>query len=98
VAQYAALFLNGVGITDPHFINVIIALCIFARAFAGPFVIKYGERRFTMLTGYGIISICMLIFSAVSASLGVASPVAKEGSCRLPVQVDFLFRWMDQEH
>jgi SP family sugar:H+ symporter-like MFS transporter len=77
VAPYAALFLSGVGIANPYLINVIIGLCIFGGTLLGPASLEYGGRRFCLLVGYTSMSVCMLIFSAVSTALGPQNPVAK---------------------
>lgn len=77
VAPYAALFLSGVGIENPYPINVIIGLCIFGGTLVGPVALEYGGRRFSMLLGYSTMSICMLIFSAVSTALGARNTAAK---------------------
>jgi SP family sugar:H+ symporter-like MFS transporter len=87
VVPYAALFLAGVGISNPFLINVIVALCIFAGTFIGPFTLDYGGRRWSMLVGYGGMAACMLIFSAVSTGLGSGSPTSKN------VLVAFLCIW-----
>lgn len=87
VVPYAAIFLSGVGIQNPYLINVIIGLCIFAGTFPGPFIVEYGGRRFAILAGYGGMSLCMLIFSAVSTGLGASTHAAKD------VLVAFLCIW-----
>jgi len=87
VVPYAAIFLAGVGIHNPFLINVIVAVCIFAGTFFGPFIIEYGGRRFAMLVGYSCMAACMLIFSAVSTGLGSAASTSKS------VLVAFLCIW-----
>lgn len=87
VAPYAAFFLEGVGIENPYLINVIVALCIFGGAFFGPLILDYGGRRFAMLAGYGLMAICMLIFSSVSTALGADDSSAQN------VVVAFLCIW-----
>ncbi|KAK6380655.1 hypothetical protein LTS17_004855 [Exophiala oligosperma] len=87
VAPYAALFLHGLGITNPYLINVIIGLCIFAGALLGPVVLEYGGRRFSMLCAFAAMASCMLIFSAVSSALGPNNPQSQR------VLVAFLCIW-----
>lgn len=70
VQPYAALFLKGVGVSDPYLINVIIGLCILGGSFLGPFIVEYGGRRIAILSGYIVMAVCMLILSSVSSSLG----------------------------
>lgn len=76
VQPYATTFLKGVGISDPYLINVIIGLCILGGSGLGPFMVEYGGRRFTILTGYSAMAVCMLILSSVSTALG-GSEVSK---------------------
>ncbi|CDM35927.1 hypothetical protein DTO013F2_3023 [Penicillium roqueforti] len=71
VQPYAALFLKGVGISDPYLINVIIGLCILGGSFFGPFIVEYGGRRIAMLSGYIVMAVCMLTLSSVSTALGM---------------------------
>ncbi|KAJ5104764.1 hypothetical protein NUU61_002111 [Penicillium alfredii] len=83
---YAALFLQGVGISNPYLINVIIGLCILAGACLGPFIVEYGGRRRAILVGYSAMAICMLVLSSVSTALGM------DASARMVVVV-FLCLW-----
>lgn len=78
IFTYAAIFLSGVGISDPFLINVIINACIVAGAVVGPFAVDFLGRRRTMLTGFGCMSICMLIFAVVSSALGAGNDTAKK--------------------
>jgi SP family sugar:H+ symporter-like MFS transporter len=87
VAPFAALFLSGLGINNPYLINVIIGLCILAGAPLGPPLVEYAGRRITLLVGYSIMAICMLIFSSISTALGQSNPVSKN------VLVAFLCIW-----
>jgi SP family sugar:H+ symporter-like MFS transporter len=87
VVPYAAIFLAGVGISNPFLINFIVALCIFVGSVPGPWIVEYGGRRFSMLTGYGCMASCMLIISAVASGLGSQGAVAKT------VLVVFLCLW-----
>ena len=70
IFTYAAVFLKGVGISNPVEITVIINACLWLGLLVGPFVVEYLGRRRTILTGYGGMMICMLVFSAVSTALG----------------------------
>ncbi|OQV05056.1 hypothetical protein CLAIMM_09854 [Cladophialophora immunda] len=87
VGYYAALFLSGVGISNPYVINVTLGLCIFAGTFPGPFATEYLGRRLSMLIGYGAMASFMVIFSSVSTGLGPTNPTAKT------VVVVFLCLW-----
>ncbi|KAJ5908377.1 hypothetical protein N7495_001059 [Penicillium taxi] len=69
VQPYATTFLKGVGMSNPYLINVIIGICILGGSLFGPFVVEYGGRRFALLSGYGAMSVCMLILSGVSTAL-----------------------------
>ncbi|KAJ5145827.1 uncharacterized protein N7515_000391 [Penicillium bovifimosum] len=86
VQPYAALFLKGVGVSDPYLINVIIGLCILGGSLFGPFVVEYAGRRMTILSGYVAMGLCMLILSSVSTALGMN----KSGEM---VMVVFLCLW-----
>ncbi|KAJ5689450.1 mfs monosaccharide transporter protein [Penicillium macrosclerotiorum] len=77
VAPFAALFLSGVGVENPYVVNVIVGLCIFGGACIGSIPLEYGGRRFSMLVGYSLMAICMLIFSSVATGLGADNPIAK---------------------
>ncbi|CAG8388714.1 unnamed protein product [Penicillium salamii] len=70
VVPYTALFLKGVGMSDPYLINVIIGLCVLAGSFLGPFIVEYGGRRPATLSGYAIMAMCMLILSSVNTIVG----------------------------
>ncbi|CAI7641798.1 unnamed protein product [Penicillium pancosmium] len=70
VGPYATIFLEGMGIDNPYLINAIVGLCIFGGACMSPFVLDSGGRRFSMLLGYSLMAICMLILSSVSTALG----------------------------
>lgn len=87
VVPYAAIFLAGVGISNPYLINFVVAACIFAGGIPGPWIVEYGGRRFSMLTGYGGMAVCMLIISAVGTGLG------SEGAVSKTVLVVFLCLW-----
>lgn len=87
VVPYAAIFLADAGISNPFLINFIVALCVFAGGIPGPWIVEYGGRRFAMLTGYGCMSVCMLIISAVATGLG------SEGAVSKMVLVVFLCLW-----
>ena len=87
VAVYAAIFLADVGINNPFLVNLVFAICIFAGSFCGPFCNEYLGRRTAMLAGYGSMTLCMFIFSAVSTGLGAMNPVAKN------VLIAFLCIW-----
>lgn len=87
IFTYAAVFLSGVGIQSPFLINVIVNVCIVAGCMVGPFAIEFLGRRRTMLTGFGCMSVCMLIFATVSSALGAGNEVANK------VVVSFLCIW-----
>ena len=87
IFTYAAIFLAGIGIKSPYLINVVVSVCIVAGTFVGPFVIEFLGRRRTMMTGFGCMSACILIFAAVSSGLGASSDVAHK------VAVAFLCLW-----
>jgi SP family sugar:H+ symporter-like MFS transporter len=86
VQPYAALFLKGVGVSDPYLINVIIGLCILGGSLFGPFTVEYAGRRITILSGYVAMGLCMLILSSVSTAIGMS------GSGEM-VMVVFLCLW-----
>ncbi|KAJ5663343.1 hypothetical protein N7507_004074 [Penicillium longicatenatum] len=69
VQPYATTFLRGVGVSNPYLINVIIGVCILGGSGLGPFAVEYGGRRVTMLLGYVVMAVCMLILSTVSTAL-----------------------------
>ena len=87
VAPYAALFLRGLGYTNPFEINVIFAVALFSGTTVSPLILEYIGRRLSMLVGLGCMAVSMLIFSAVSTALGPANPSARK------VLVAFLCLW-----
>lgn len=87
VAPYTALFLSGIGVTNPYLINVIIGVSILAGASVGSWTVEYGGRRFCMLVGYSSMSVCMLIVGAVGTGLGQTNSVSQK------VMVAFLSIW-----
>lgn len=87
VSQYAALFFSGLGVGNPYLVSAIVGLCILAGALFGPHALEYGGRRFSLLLGYTLMAICMLILSSTSTGLGAEHPVAKK------IVVVFLCLW-----
>jgi hypothetical protein len=77
IGPYGAIFLAGVGISNPFLNNFIIAMCTFAGSIPGPLIIEYGGRRFAMLCGYVSMTVCMLIIAAVGSGLGSGSTESK---------------------
>ncbi|KAL2782998.1 general substrate transporter [Aspergillus keveii] len=77
VFTYAAVFLTEVGVSTPVTVVVILNTCCFAGSIIGPFVVEYLGRRRTMLTGYAMAAVCMLIFAVVSSATGETSQATK---------------------
>lgn len=87
VAPYGAIFLAKVGVKNIFLNNFLAAACTTAGSILGPLVIEYGGRRFALLTGYTLMTICMLIIAIVGSALGASSNAAKV------VLLVFLFMW-----
>jgi sugar porter (SP) family MFS transporter len=87
IFTYAAIFLAGIGIKSPFVINVVVNACILAGTFLGPFIIEFWGRRRTIMSGFGCMAACMLIFATVSSGLGADSVTAHK------VDVAFLCLW-----
>ena len=87
IFTYAAVLLAGIGIQSPFLINVIVNVCIVAGSVIGPFLVEFLGRRRTMLTGFECMSICILIFAAVSSALGAGNEIANK------VVVAFICIW-----
>jgi MFS family permease len=87
VGPYGAIFLAKVGIKNVFLNNFLAAACTMAGTIPGPLVVEYGGRRFSMLSGYTTMTICMLIIAVVGSTLGQASNAAKV------VLLVFLFLW-----
>ena len=77
IAPYAALFLRGLGYTNPFLINVVFSVALFSGTTISPFILEYIGRRLSMLVGFSIMATCMLIFSSVSTALGASNPSAR---------------------
>ena len=87
ITTYAALFLRGLGYSNPFEINVIFSAALFSGTTISPFIVEYIGRRLSMLVGLSCMAISMLIFSAVSTGLGAANPSARS------VLVAFICLW-----
>ena len=87
VGTYSAIFLAGVGISNPFLITFYITLTSWVGSFFGPFCVEYCGRRFAVLGGLACTASCLLIVSAVNSGLGQASMVTKN------VLVAFLCMW-----
>lgn len=87
IIPYTAVFLGGLGITNPFLITAIINLCIFAGSLFAGFTVEYFGRRLSLLLGLLIMGASMLIFSAVSSGLGTQAKVTQN------VLVAFLCIW-----
>ncbi len=87
IFTYAAIFLASIGIKSPFVINVVVNACVFAGTSCGPWIIELWGRRRTLMTGFGCMSACMLIFASVSSGLGANNGTAHE------VDVAFLCLW-----
>lgn len=72
VIPYGAVFLAQVGVKNAFLNNFIIACCILAGTFFGPWIIERGGRRLTMLVGYGLMGLCMLIVSSAILSFHIS--------------------------
>lgn len=87
IFSYAALFFEGLGISPPIMISVIINACLAVGVSFGPFFVEYLGRRRTIFTGYLGMMICMLTFSAVSSGLGISNKITRD------VLIAFLCLW-----
>ena len=90
IFPYAAIFLHSVGVGSPIDISVIINSCVVAGGITGPFWVEYLGRRWSILTGYIGMMLCMLIFSATSSGLGGVNNV---GAASRDVLIAFLCLW-----
>ena len=77
VSAYAAVFLADVGISNAFLINVVVAACSLAGSVPAPLIVEYGGRRLSLLIGYALLAVFMLIIGAVSTGLGSDSSVSK---------------------
>ena len=84
---YAAIFLAGVGVSNPFLITFFLYLAAWGGSFIGPVWVEYGGRKFAVLGGLGCTGLCLLIVSAVNSGLGESSEVTKK------VLVAFLAIW-----
>ena len=60
---------------------------IMAGSLGGPWIFEYGSRRFSMLVGYTLMTVCMLVIGIVGSTLGQTTSKAKV------VPLVFLFLW-----
>lgn len=84
---YGAVFLAGVGVSNPFLNTFIISLMMVAGSVGGPWLVEYGGRRFAMLVGYMIMMVCMLTIGSVGSTLGQTTSKARI------VLLVFLFLW-----
>jgi MFS transporter, SP family, sugar:H+ symporter len=77
VIPYTALFLTGLGLTNPFALNVAISSCVLAGAIPGPWICEYVGRRRGLLGGYVIMAASMLIFAATASGLDSSDPAAQ---------------------
>lgn len=77
IIPYTAVFLGGLGVSNPFLITAVINLCIFAGSLFASFPVEYLGRRLSLIVGLSIQGCCMLIFSAVSSGLGTKAHVTQ---------------------
>ena len=87
VVTYSAIFLAGVGISNPFLITFFIGLTAWAGSLLGPFWVEYAGRKSAVLVGLACTRFSLLIVSAVNSGLGQASTVTKN------VLIAFLCIW-----
>ena len=87
IIPYTAVFLGGLGVSNPFLITAIVGLCIFAGSLFAGVTVEYWGRRLSLILGLVIMGASMLIFSAVSSGLGTHAPVTQR------VLVSFLCIW-----
>lgn len=76
-STYAAIFLAGVGISNPYHITLLLAGCVCAGTLFSPFTIEYLGRRYALLIGYGGMGSFMLIVAAVGSGVGATTETAR---------------------
>lgn len=76
-STYAAIFLAGVGISNPYHITLSFASCVCFGGIISPFTLEYLGRRFNLLAGYAIMAKCMLIVAIVGSTLGQSNHTTK---------------------
>lgn len=77
VGTYAAVFFAANGVSEPFLIQVYLGVCGLVGGICGPAIVEYGGRRFASLLGFAVMSVCMLIFSAVASGVGSATETAR---------------------
>ncbi|KAK4500579.1 hypothetical protein PRZ48_008768 [Zasmidium cellare] len=70
VVPYTALFLKDLHIASSWINNVIVASCIVGGSLVAPFTLTVFGCRRSLITGFGVMSASMIVFSAVSTGLG----------------------------
>ena len=87
IVQYASLFLQELGYANKFLITLLFSIALFSGTTISPFALEYLGRRLSMLLGYSIMAICMLIFSATSSALGISNTNARN------VLIAFIIIW-----
>lgn len=78
ISTYASVFLAGVGISNTYLIVLVVSLCGLAGGLFAPWIVEYGGRRFSLLYGYALMAILMLIISVIGTGLGSTNDRVKK--------------------
>lgn len=87
LSTYAAIFLAGVGISNPYHITLTYAACTCIGALLSPWLVEFVGRRYALLIGYGSMAVFMFIIAAVGTALG-----QENSSCRT-ISIVFISFW-----
>lgn len=77
MTQYSAIFLRGVGLSNPYAVTMLISSMFCIGAVPSPWITEALGRRLNLLVGYGGMGLCMMIVAAVGSGLGSQSSVSK---------------------
>lgn len=77
ISTYASVFLAGAGISNTYLIILVVICCGLAGGLVAPWIVEYGGRRLSLLCGYTLMAILMLIIAAIGSGLGAKNEKVK---------------------
>lgn len=77
IQTYAAIFLAGVGISNPYHITLVVAGCIAAGGICSPLILETLGRRHSILSGYTTLGLAMLIIAVVGTAFEQTNPAVQ---------------------
>lgn len=77
IQTYAAIFLAGLNFRNPYHITLVVAGCIAAGSICSPVILETLGRRHSMLSGYTVLGLAMLLIAVVGSTVDHTRPVVQ---------------------